>query len=114
MRKRAALVLALLALALAACGGDDEALEDSAEPIPAPELSVPGGDAPSLGGTGEETGTGEATTPEAESPGATETQAPGEGDGSAPQDSPENDTPPPPGSPAERFEEFCAENPSAC
>ena len=31
-----------------------------------------------------------------------------------PADTPENDTPPPPGSPAERFEEFCEENPGAC
>lgn len=29
-------------------------------------------------------------------------------------DSPENDTPPPPGSPAEQFENFCDENPEAC
>jgi hypothetical protein len=31
-----------------------------------------------------------------------------------PQDSPQNDTPPPSGSPAERFERFCEENPGAC
>ena len=29
-------------------------------------------------------------------------------------DTPENDTPPPAGSPAERFEEFCNDNPGAC
>ena len=29
-------------------------------------------------------------------------------------DSPENDQPPEPGSPAERFEQFCAQNPGAC
>ena len=45
----------------------------------------------------------------------------GEGDGSAPAptsrarpDSPQNDTPPPPGSPAERFEQECERNPEAC
>jgi hypothetical protein len=32
----------------------------------------------------------------------------------APEDSPSNDTPPEPGSPAERFEQFCAQNPGAC
>jgi hypothetical protein len=32
----------------------------------------------------------------------------------APQDSPQTDTPPPSGSPAERFERFCEENPGAC
>ena len=31
-----------------------------------------------------------------------------------PADTPENDTPPPADSPAERFEEFCNENPGAC
>jgi hypothetical protein len=29
-------------------------------------------------------------------------------------DTPENDTPPPADSPAERFEEFCDDNPGAC
>jgi hypothetical protein len=31
-----------------------------------------------------------------------------------PEDSPQNDTPPPPGSAAEEFEQFCDENPEAC
>jgi hypothetical protein len=30
------------------------------------------------------------------------------------QDSPSHDTPPEPGSPADRFEQFCAQNPGAC
>lgn len=30
------------------------------------------------------------------------------------EDSPANDTPPEPGSPQERFEQFCAQNPGAC
>jgi hypothetical protein len=38
----------------------------------------------------------------------------GSGGTQAPQDSPQNDTPPPSGSPAERFEQFCQENPGAC
>ena len=29
-------------------------------------------------------------------------------------DTPQNDTPPPEDSPAERFEDFCAQNPGAC
>ena len=41
------------------------------------------------------------------------------GDGAPPEtappaDTPENDAPPPEDSPAERFEEFCDENPGAC
>ena len=31
-----------------------------------------------------------------------------------PADSPDNDTPPPEDTPAERFEEYCNENPGAC
>jgi hypothetical protein len=31
-----------------------------------------------------------------------------------PADTPENDTPPPEDTPAERFEEYCNENPGAC
>ena len=31
-----------------------------------------------------------------------------------PADTPENDAPPPEGSPAERFEQYCNENPGAC
>lgn len=48
---------------------------------------------------------------------ATET-LPEEGPAPAPEeepaDTPENDAPPPQGSPAERFEEWCNENPGAC
>jgi hypothetical protein len=49
-----------------------------------------------------------------------ETEPPSSGGGAPapeaepPQDSPENDTAPPADSPAERFEEFCNENPGAC
>ena len=31
-----------------------------------------------------------------------------------PQDTPENDSPPPKDSPAQRFEDYCNENPGAC
>jgi len=34
--------------------------------------------------------------------------------GGSEEDSAANDIPPPPGSPAERFEKFCRENPAAC
>jgi hypothetical protein len=47
---------------------------------------------------------------------ATET-LPEEGPPAEPQtpaDTPENDSPPPKDSPAERFEEYCNENPGAC
>ena len=32
----------------------------------------------------------------------------------APADTPESDSPPPQGSPAERFEQYCEDNPGAC
>jgi hypothetical protein len=122
-RKRVALLLALLALGVAGCGGDDE----SETVPPAPELSLPGEDTPTLedlpgsttstdSTTGTDTapgGGGEVTPPPAtpQEPGG---QQPPSGGQPAPGDTPENDTPPPPGSPAERFEQFCQENPGAC
>jgi hypothetical protein len=76
----------MLAAGLASgCGRDDE---PAAQPITLPELTVPQTD--------------EAPPPEPET------------DTTAPADSPENDTPPPADSPAERFEDFCNENPGAC
>ena len=36
------------------------------------------------------------------------------GGSSGPEDSQNNDTPPPPNSPASQFEEFCKQNPGAC
>jgi type IV secretory pathway VirB10-like protein len=111
------LLAALLALALAAsgCGGDDE---PSAETEPAlPNLTVPQGD------TAEDE---PETAPEAPFDPSTETLPPVEtvppstGGGTPapeaepPADTPENDVPPPADSPAERFEEFCDDNPGAC
>jgi hypothetical protein len=108
-----ALVVALLAPAwLAGCGGDDEQAEAPENP---PELTVPR-TTPEPART-ETTGTTETTTT-GEDP-ATAPLAPGEGDGGAapPEatpDSPQNDTAPPAGSPAERFEQECEANPAAC
>ena len=56
--------------------------------------------------TDESGGTTAPTAPPADSGGS--------GGAQTPQDSPQNDTPPPSGSPAERFEQFCEENPGAC
>ena len=99
----------LLAAALAGCGGDDEPSAETTRELP--DLSVPTTEAPT-----------EPTTP-VEPPAettvdpATET-LPEEGPAPAPEeppaDTPENDAPPPEGTPAERFEEWCNENPGAC
>ena len=122
---------ALAAVGLAACGGDDE---PSNEELRKPPLTVPQDDsqrgdttdttgtdqtgtAPDEGGTG----TGETTTTTDEpldqpDPGTGGVPAPDTNDPAAnPQrDSPENDLPPEPGSPEERFEQFCDQNPGAC
>jgi len=117
----AATVLLAIALALvpasAGCGGDDESAQTTPE---LPRLTTP------------QTETEPPPPPETETaapldPG-TETLPPdGDGDSSddggtpapapeaePPADTPENDTPPPADSPAERFEKFCEENPGAC
>ncbi len=102
--RRVTIALACGALAFVpACGGDDEE-----EPLTAPELTVPRSTEPE---TTEQDTTSDQTqpapTPEPDS-GGTPAPTP------EPKDSPQNDQPPPPGSPAERFEKFCEENPGAC
>ena len=109
----ALLLVAILALSVpAGCGGDDE--EPAADaPATVPELTVPQTDEvePPPAPTQTET-----TPPE-----PTEAVPPPDDGGTPapepeppPPDTPENDTPPPPDSPAERFEEFCNDNPGAC
>jgi len=92
-----ALVAAIAALALGAVAcGDDE--ED--EGVSIPSISVP-----------------ETVPTVPETPTAPETTTPeggGTGAGGGQPDSAENDVPPPSGSPQERFEQFCEQNPGAC
>ncbi len=114
----AAILLAIaFALAGAGCGGDDESAETTPE---LPKLTSPRTETETEAPAQPETETAAPVDP------GTETLPPdGDGDSSddggipapeaePPADTPENDTPPPPGSPAERFEEFCEENPGAC
>jgi hypothetical protein len=108
--KRVALILSLFALGVAGCGGDDD--DDEATTIPTIPLSVPGEET-TLDGQ-EDTETTVDTVPDATpaptpAPAPTPTPAP-----APPPDSPDNDTPPPEGSEAEEFEDFCTENPGAC
>jgi hypothetical protein len=122
-RRPAIALAALAALVLPGCGGGSE---NAAEPLPtAPALTVPGEKStPSVPKTTKtdttdtetSTSTSATTTP-------TTTQAnpstPAGGaappaTGGATPDSPQNDQQPAAGSPAQRFEQFCKDNPGAC
>ena len=97
----------LLVAALAGCGGDDEPADTTRS---LPDLAIPTTETtpPPVTETAPPATTVDPATetlPE-EGPVPTTTQPP--------QDTPENDAPPPEGSPAERFEEYCNENPGAC
>ena len=86
------------------CGGDDEPAETTRE---LPELSPEKRGRPHRGADG---------APSTTVDPATET-LPARGTAAVrhrPADTPESDTAPPQDSPAERFEEYCNENPGAC
>ena len=104
-RRLAVLLLLLLALLCGTGCGDDEPSGTAT----APELTVP------------ETDTGQTdTTDSGPSQPAPPSGDEGQGGGtlSPPsegrRDTPENDLPPEPGMPEDRFEKFCRENPGAC
>ena len=95
-----------VAALVAGCGGDDEPARTTRE---LPELAIP---RPESTTTVEQQTAPSSTTVDP----ATET-LPEEGpppSDTAPADTPESDTAPPQDSPAERFEEYCNENPGAC
>jgi hypothetical protein len=107
---RARLAPLLLVAAIAGCGGDDEPATDTARELP--DLSIPTATAPTTAPAAEDTTPSTATTADP----ATET-LPEEGPSTTPTtpvDTPENDAPPPEDSPAERFEQYCEDNPGAC
>lgn len=107
-KTRVALILSLFALGAAGCGGDDD---DGATTVPTIPLSVPGGDTTS---DGESTDTTVDTVPATPAPTPAPAPTPTPVTPEQTPDSPQNDTPPPAGSEAEQFEDFCTENPGAC
>jgi ABC-type phosphate transport system substrate-binding protein len=105
---RVLLLTLLLVAGLSGCGGDDEPASTTRE---LPDLALP----TTTETTPPVTETTPAPTSTTVDP-ATET-LPEEGPSTTPEqpeDSPQNDAPPPGDSPAERFEEYCNENPGAC
>jgi len=108
-KQRIALVLSLFALGVAGCGGDDD--DDEATTIPTIPLSVPGDETSTVDESTDTVDTvPEATPTPTPAPAPTPTPTPTP----VTPDSPDNDTPPPAGSEAEQFENFCTENPGAC
>ena len=96
---------------MSACGSDDEPEARTTRTLP--ELTQPAGEPTETIETAPEIETVEpepapAPTPTDDS-GGTPAPTP-----DPPADSPDNDVPPPTDSPAERFEEFCNDNPGAC
>ena len=133
-RRITALVAAgLLALVAAGCGGDDSLAPQV--PGPPAEVKVPqSAESPadvsaqdqapeSDSDTNSDDTTTDPDTSDDTGTGTTETPAPSDGEADqgggtaapdATADGPTNDTPPPDGSNAEQFEDFCAQNPGAC
>ena len=107
-KQRIALILSLFALGIAGCGDDDD---ESATTIPTVPLSVPGDGTSTLG---DETDTTADTVPDTATPVPVPAPTPAPTPAPVTPDSPDNDTPPPAGSEAEQFEDFCTENPGAC
>jgi hypothetical protein len=103
------IVLALGVAAIAGCGGDDE--EPAAQTTTTTEAQTTQATQPSGDdGNGDVNPEEEDPTPADTGPTVPETG----GVGVEEQDTEENDTPPPPGSPAEQFEQECEQHPEIC
>jgi hypothetical protein len=120
VRRFAVIALAAIAtgvlagVVIAGSGGDDSGSKTHS----VPELTPPPGSISGEGDrgtTGEKGTTGDSTET---TPSQTQTEpAPTQTNGGAdapPADTEQHDVPPPSGSPAQRFEEFCKQNPGAC
>ena len=114
-----ALAVSATALVLVACGQDNRA-DSFRPPAEKPALTVPGQEAPAEEPPGAEAQaeprSGEqAGEPAPGGPGTSPSDQPSPSTTTTPPvDAPGNDVAPPPGSPAERFEQTCQEDPEAC
>jgi hypothetical protein len=109
----------IVGVVLASSGDGDSNKTD----VQAPELTIPGGsgttgsESKRKGATGTSGESGPTDSGDQSSGGA---QAPSDQSSggaqapSTPQDTQQNDVPPSEGSPAQRFEKFCEQNPGAC
>jgi hypothetical protein len=105
----------VVGVVIASSGGDDSGTTTHSVPELSPPPGSISGDAGGSGATGEKGATGESTET---APTQTQTQTtptqPNGGAAPPPSDTERHDVPPPKGSPAQRFEEFCKQNPGAC
>jgi hypothetical protein len=106
-------VLGLGGAAFSGCdiGGDED--EPAATTPAATETTGETGPTDRSGGDGSADG-GADPTPEDTGPTVPESGGVGADDYDPEKDSPENDLPPPPGSPQEKFEQACDQNPGLC
>jgi hypothetical protein len=108
VRRRFAISLAAVAAGFGVAGcGDDDSGDDTTPSISIPSVTAPTAPtttAPS-GGVAPETTTGSGSGSGSGGRGSYDPAKP---------DTPENDVPPPPGSPQEAFEQMCEQNPAAC
>jgi hypothetical protein len=121
MRKWAVIALAaaltgvVAGVVIASSGGGDSGTTTHSVPELTPPPGSISGDAGDRGATGKR-GTTDNSTQTAPTQTQTQTAPAQTGGGAAapPSDTEKHDVPPPKGSPAQRFEEFCKQNPGAC
>jgi hypothetical protein len=106
----AAVAVGLLLGVVVASGGDSGSATPSV-----PELKPPPGSIKADSGTTDQkTDTTTTDTAPAQTQTQTTPSAPSGGTAAPQNDTPQNDVAPPSGSPADRFEQFCKDNPGAC
>ena len=114
--KRSLLALAcglLLSGLVASCGGDDEKAPETVPTVTTETETTPTETTPTATTPPPAATTPAPTTP-APPPDTDSGGTPAPRTTTQPQDGPYNDVPPEPGSPAERFERACEQNPQTC